>query len=331
MRHEVIIIGGGQAGLACAFYLRRAGVQAVILDNQIAPGGSWRHVWDDLVLFSDASFSSLPGKQMPEKDRPLHPADVVEYFEDYEKRYGFDVHRPVQVYDVREGEDAPLIVSTDQGEMRADHVIMATGIQSSPYVPDFPGSFTGLTWHTANYPGKELFAGQKVAVLGAGNSGAQIAAELSENSEVYWFVRDEPNFMPDDITGDDLFTTSRARALAILRGDSELPPAVSEFGDIVMTDVVRTARDAGRLQWREAFDSLNELDELGVEHLIWATGFRPALTPVRALLDSTYEPSVDKLHLVGYGDWTGPGSATIAGVGVFARRLARVIAEDYGR
>ena len=65
-QHEAIIIGGGQAGLATAYYLLRAGVDTLVLDDQDAPGGAWRHVWPSMTLFSTASFSNLPGKPMPE-------------------------------------------------------------------------------------------------------------------------------------------------------------------------------------------------------------------------------------------------------------------------
>lgn len=329
-QHQAIIIGGGQAGLATTFYLRRAGIECVILDNQVGPGGSWRGVWEDMVLFSDASYSSLPGMQMKNTPPPLHPKHVVDYFTAYEDRYGFDVRRPVVVDKVRVNGRGSFTVTTDGDSLDGENVVMATGIQQAPFVPHYPGSFTGLSWHTANYPGKEPFAGRKVAVIGAGNSGAQIASELSEIADVEWLVRGEPNFMPDSVTGTDLFTTSRARALAILRGERELPPSVSDYGDIIVTEVVRRARDEGRLRWQQVPDSLDELEERGVEHLIWATGFRPALRPVRDLIDDNLQTTVDNLHLLGYGDWTGPGSATITGVGIFAKQVARAIGQRYG-
>lgn len=328
MKHQCIVIGAGQAGLAAAFYLQRAGVEVLILDNQVGPGGSWRRVWDDLVLFSDSTYSSLPGKQMKPTPPPLHPRHVVEYFTEYEQRYDYEIRRPVNV-DKLSLDEGTFHITTDGESYEAENVVMATGTQQSPYVPFYPGTFTGTFWHTANYPGKETFAGKRVAVLGAGNSGAQIAAELSEVAEVTWFVRGEPNFMPDSVTGTELFTTSRARALAILRGEKELPPSVSDFGDIIVTDLVRRARDEGRLAWQPAPDSLDELEEAGIEHFIWATGFRPALGPVRSLLDDQRHPTVEHLYLLGYGDWTGPGSATITGVGVFAKQIAQAIAARY--
>ena len=116
--------------------------------------------------------------------------------------------------------------------------------------------------------------------------------------------------------------------LAILRGEGD-PGADSALGDIVMVPEVLAARDEGRLRATPMFYSLDELSDAGVDHLIWCTGFRPALQPIRGLLEGR-EPTVPGLHLVGYGDWVGPGSATITGLGPYAKATARAIAADFG-
>ena len=98
---NIIIVGGGQSGLAVAYYLRRFGLDFLILDAEEKPGGSWQNYWDSLKLFSPAQWSSLPGRLMnggveyyPCKD------DVVDYFSDYENHYQLNVVRPVQVTEV---------------------------------------------------------------------------------------------------------------------------------------------------------------------------------------------------------------------------------------
>ena len=164
-----------------------------------------------------------------------------------------------------------------------------------------------------------------MAVVGAANSGAQIAAELSQVARVTWYTRHEPQWMPDDVDGRVLFQRNRQRALAILRNEPD-PGPDSQLGDIVMLPHVLQARDAGRLTATRMFASL---DEVKAEHLIWCTGFRPALGPVRELLDGRV-PTVPGLHLVGYGDWTGPGSATITGVGPSAKQAAQEIIAALG-
>lgn len=330
--YEAVVIGGGQAGLATAFYLLRAGVDTLVLDDQPAPGGAWRHVWPSLRLFSTAGFSNLPGMPMPSYDGYPPASHVVDYLTAYEHRYQVPVERPVQVTRVVH-HDGTFRIDAERrcdGQVvrrswTATTVIAATGTWSAPFVPAYPGRFTGTQWHSANYPGPAPFRGSTVAVVGAANSGAQIAAELTEDpgvGEVDWYTRHPPRWMPDEVDGRVLFRRNRERAAAIDRGDPD-PGADSGLGDIVVLPQVRAARDAGDLEATPMFSSL---DEVTADQLIWCTGFRPALGPVRRLLTDG-SPQVPGLLLVGYGDWTGPGSATITGVGPFAKVAARQAAE----
>ncbi len=124
----VVVIGGGQSGLAAGYHLRRLGVDFVILDAQSTPGGAWQHVWDSLRLFSPAAYSSLPGRLMPPQNGATYPdaQHVVEYLADYEKRYELPVERPVRVLGVHR--DGRLLrVETDSGTWQAAAVISAAG------------------------------------------------------------------------------------------------------------------------------------------------------------------------------------------------------------
>lgn len=325
--HEAIIIGGGQAGLATAYYLRRQQVDFLILDNQLSPGGAWQQFWPTLTMFSTASFSNLPGIPMPTYGKDEYPpaSHVVDYFTRYEDRYDLPVERPVQVDSVT-WEDGIYTITAGERSWTTPNVVSATGIWASPHTPSYPGTLLGTFWHSANYPGPETFRGTRVAVVGGANSGAQIAAELTRVAEVTWYTLTPPRWMPDDVDGRALFRRSSQRALAIQRGESD-PGADEQLGDIVMVPEVRTARDAGQLQATPMFDSIDEVD---ADHLIWCTGYHPALGHLEAVLDG-HEPRHPGLHLVGYGDWTGPGSATILGVGPYAKAAARQIATDLGR
>ncbi|APT88043.1 pyridine nucleotide-disulfide oxidoreductase [Corynebacterium frankenforstense DSM 45800] len=342
--HEAIVVGGGQSGLATAFYLLRAGVDVLVLDDQRGPGGAWRHAWPSLTLFSTAGFSNLPGTPMPAHDGFPPAAHVVDYLEMYERRHRIPVERPVHVERVeREGTPAgtgfrvraAAAAGREGREWRCAHVIAATGTWSAPFVPAYPGRFTGRQWHSANYPGPDPFAGRTVAVVGAANSAAQIAAELIEDpdvGEVTWYARHAPRWMPDDVDGRVLFRRNRERFRSIAAGRPD-PGADSQLGDIVVLPQVRRMRDAGRLSATPMFNSLSEVD---AEHLIWCTGFRPALGPFRGLLagaaaDAGADEPVAGLHLVGYGDRTGPGSATILGVGPYAKAVAREVAAAVGK
>ncbi|NLA54887.1 MAG: NAD(P)/FAD-dependent oxidoreductase [Corynebacterium humireducens] len=316
MIHDVIIVGAGQSGLATAYYLRRHGLDPLLLDAQPTPGAAWLHVWPSMTLFSTAEFSNLPGMPMPPFDGFPPAQHVVDYLAAYERRYDLRVERPVTVERVTHDGEA-FTLQAGERTWRARQVVAATGTWSAPFVPAYPGAFVGKQWHSANYPGPEPFVGARVAVVGAANSAAQIAAELTGVADVTWYTRAEPRWMPDDVDGRVLFRRNSLRALAILRGEED-PGADSELGDIVVLPAVREARDSGRLR---ATPQFRRLDEVDAEHLIWCTGFRPALRPFRKVLDRGLP-----LHLVGYGDWLGPGSATILGVGPYARRAAEAVA-----
>lgn len=330
---DALIIGGGQAGLATGYYLRKHKLDFVILDEQPGPGGAWRTMWPSLTLFSPANASNLPGWPMPHFEGFPPAKHVVDYLTRYEQRYDLPVRRPVTVasvdYDAED--DAFTVRTADGATFRARSVVAATGTWTAPFVPALPGRFAGTQWHSVTYPGPDAFAGQTVAVVGGANSGAQIAAELALDDavgDVTWYTRGAPRWMPDDVDGRVLFQRNRERMLAVARGEPD-PGADTNLGDIVMVPPVLRARDAGLLQATEMFSSL---DDVSAEHLIWCTGFRPALRPIRHLLDG--EDVKDHVHgliLVGYGTWTGPGSATITGVAPYAKQAARDVAERLGR
>lgn len=341
----VVVIGGGQAGLAAGYYLRRAHVPFVILDAQTGPGGAWRHGWDSLRLFSPARYSPLPGWWMP--DQPAEPfptaGHVRTYLNDYERRYALDVRRPVDVTAVQAYPDH-LAVSAAQGTWRARAVISATGTWRRPHVPDLPGraEFTGRQIHTVNYHRPDPFRGQRVGVVGGANSAAQILAEVSTVATTHWFTLAPPRFLPDDVDGRVLFDVATQRELAQRQGRPDTG-GVAALGDIVMIPSVKAARDRGVLRAEPMFDRLTSTgvarhdgSTIDLDAIIWCTGFRPALAHLGPLGLSTDEHghprtdgtrSVDepRLHLLGYGEWTGAAAATLIGAGRTARTCVEQI------
>ncbi|MFI8489501.1 ArsO family NAD(P)H-dependent flavin-containing monooxygenase [Streptomyces rubrogriseus] len=346
---DVVVIGGGQAGLAAGYHLRRQGLDFVVLDAQAAPGGAWQHTWDSLHLFSPAAFSSLPGRLMPPQPGKEYPdaGHVVAYLNDYEKRYDLPVQRAVRVIGVHD--DGRLLrVETDSGTWRARAVISATGTWWRPFLPAVPGreDFKGRQLHTVSYRRPQDFAGQRVIVVGGGNSGAQIAADLAHDTELTWVTQRPPRYLADDIDGRALFDAATARRRALDEGRTDTG-GVASLGDIVAVPPVREARDAGRLKASPMFARLvrdgvvwDDGTRAPADAVIWCTGFRPALSHLSPLglrgsrdhIDTVgTRAAVDpRLHLLGYGDWTGPASATLIGVGRPARDAAREIAEFLG-
>ncbi|MFE6334194.1 ArsO family NAD(P)H-dependent flavin-containing monooxygenase [Streptomyces sp. NPDC057798] len=343
---QVVIVGGGQAGLAAGYHLRRLGLDCAILDAEAEPGGAWRHAWDSLRLFSPAAYSSLPGRLMPVLEGQTYPdaRHVVGYLSEYERRYDLPVHRPVRVTGVHR--DGPFLrVETDQGSWQGRAVISATGTWWRPFLPAVPGRphFRGRQLHTVEYRSPADFAGQRVVVVGGGNSGAQIAADLAYGTDLTWVTQRPPRFLADDIDGRALFDAATARRRALDEGGTDTA-GVASLGDIVAVPPVREARDAGLLKASPMFV---RLDRDGVvwadgsrapaDAVIWCTGFRPALSHLGPLglrgpggrIPTVGTRAVDepRLHLLGYGDWTGPASATLIGVGRPARDAAREIAD----
>jgi putative flavoprotein involved in K+ transport len=341
---QVVVIGGGQSGLAAGYHLRRLGLDFVILDAQTEPGGAWQHTWDSLHLFSPAAYSSLPGRLMPPQTGETYPdaQHVVDYLADYEKRYELPVERLVRVLGVHR--DGRLLrVETDYGTWRAQAVISATGTWWRPFLPAVPGrgDFDGRQLHTVDYRRPQDFAGDRVIVVGGGNSGAQIAADLAHDTELTWVTQRPPRFLADDIDGRALFdaATARRRALDEGRGDTG---GVASLGDIVAVPPVREARNSGLLKGSPMFARLvpggvewADGTRAEADAIIWCTGFRPALSHLAPLqlrgrrghIATVGTRAVDepRLHLLGYGDWTGLASATLIGVGRPARDAAREI------
>lgn len=343
-RVDIAVIGGGQAGLAAGFYLRRAGLDFVVLDRQAGPGGAWQATWPSLRLFSSSAHSSLPGWPMPAHRDTFPPVShALDYLAEYERRYDLPVERGVRVEDVHAGADGLRIV-TDRGDLHARYVINATGTWSAPFVPQVEGAlgFGGRQTHSAHYRGPEAFEGQRVAVVGGGNSGVQITADLIEHAaQVSLASARRLRFLPDDVDGRHLFDQASAR----LEGQQDGEAAF--VGNIVALPQVREARAKGALRLRAMFDRMTPTGAvIGREHLdldavIWCTGYRPALRHLRSLGLRTASgiPEVEhnrsvkdpRVCFLGYGDWTGAASATLIGVGRTARGLVNELALELGR
>ena len=344
---DVIVIGGGQSALAVAYYLRRAPLTFVVLDAGDRPGGAWNRTWESLRLFSPAQWSSLPGRLMPGGTSYYpHRDEALAYLTDYEERYGVPVARPVQVAGVRCA-DGHLVVDTDRGAWTTRAVVSATGTWSAPNVAQFADQarFRGRVIHSAQYRSSADFAGQRVVVVGGGNSGAQIVADLFDHAMVTWATRSVPSFLPDDIDGRYLFGEETARYRALTAGSATPPPRT--LGEIVVVESVRRARALGALTAVPLFvrftdDGVEWADgrRTREDAVILATGFRPALQHLdplriaepngRIAVRGTRAVREPRLWLVGYGDWTGYASATLIGVGRSARATAEEITRSLG-
>ena len=345
---DVVVIGGGQAALSVAYFLRRTSLSYVLLDAEEAPGGAWRHAWTSLRLFSPAQVSSLSGWPMPPTSDGFPTRDhVIDYLARYEARYQIPVVRPVWVNAV-DRTSAGLRVRSRDRWWDARAVVSATGTWRAPFVAPYAGreEFSGTQLHSAAYVAPEPFTGQRVLVVGGGNSGAQILAEVSTVAETTWVTERPPTFLPDDVDGGVLFRQASERWKAQQEGRA-VPPTQGGLGDIVMVPPVVEARSRGVLVAREPFTrfttsgvSWADGTTMDVDAVIWCTGFRPALSHLDSLgvtdqgrvsVSRTRAVEEARLWLVGYGEWTGYASATLIGVGRTARSTVEEIDEFLAR
>ncbi|MEQ8581870.1 MAG: ArsO family NAD(P)H-dependent flavin-containing monooxygenase [Marinoscillum sp.] len=341
--YDVIIIGGGQSGLALAYYLRRTRLKYVILDAEVSPGGSWQNYWSSITLFSPAQWSSLPGTLMP-GGTEHYPGkeEVTDYLASYEKRYEIKVERPVIVTDIRWHEDV-FTLQTSAGSYQSAVVVGATGSFKNPFIPEIPGraAFLGKMIHSADYRDPSVFSNQRVGIIGEGNSGAQILSEVSRVADTFWITKDPPDFLPDHVDGRYLFDAASQLFEAKKNGREYIPPSL---GHIVMVPSVKDARSRNVLhhypsvvRFTASGAVLEDYRELPLDAVIFCTGFRPALgifqnLPVTFRHDKiptsgTRSKELPGLWMLGYGSWTGFASATVVGVGRSAKATSIEIEE----
>ncbi|MDQ8737171.1 NAD(P)/FAD-dependent oxidoreductase [Paenibacillus sp. LHD-38] len=205
--YDVIVIGAGQAGLAAGYHLKKNGFHYVVLESNTEPAGSWPQYYDNLRLFSPASYSSLPGMPFPLK-ADIYPTrdEVIFYLKMYAKHNNFPIHFNVRVDRVEKNE--LFYLHTTDGEVyRTKNIICATGSFNQPFVPKLEGGedFKGTIIHSSQYRKPDAFRKQRVIVVGRGNSAVQIGAEISERASVTTLAVLQPvQLVPQRLLGKDV-------------------------------------------------------------------------------------------------------------------------------
>ncbi|MDA8371234.1 MAG: NAD(P)-binding domain-containing protein [Nocardiopsaceae bacterium] len=332
----LLIIGAGQSGLATAHAAARRGVRTLVLDAADQAGGSWPHYYDSLVLFSPARFSALPGRRLPgDQDRYPLRDEVVAYLRAYAADLDADIRYGQRVTSVVRDRGGFTVTTADGARIGGRAVIAASGGFSRPHRPALPGlaAFTGTALHTADYRAPEPFAGQRVVVVGGGNSGVQIAAELARVARVSLATRAPVAWVDQCPLGRDIhwwFVRSGLDAAPLREVWQKGPTLVNDDGRY------RAAFASGNPDRREMFTRL-EADKVewadgGVEKVdtvILATGYRPVLDYLEGTgaLDAGGRPlhrggvstTVPGLGYVGLEFQRSFSSATLRGVGRDAR------------
>jgi putative flavoprotein involved in K+ transport len=204
----VYVIGGGPGGLATACALRALGVRAVVVEKADRVGASWQRHYDRLHLHTTRRLSALPGLPMPRRfGRWVARDDVVRYLEKYAEVHELEIVTGVEVSRVERTADGTgwLLHATGGRELTGSAVVVATGYNHTPFLPDWPGreTFAGDLTHASAYRNGKPYAGRDVLVVGVGNTGAEIAVDLVENGaeRVRLSVRTVPHIVRRSTAG----------------------------------------------------------------------------------------------------------------------------------
>jgi putative flavoprotein involved in K+ transport len=339
---DVVVIGGGQAGLATANTALARGMRPLVLDAASGPGGSWPSYYDSLTLFSPARFSSLPGFRFPgDPERYPRRDEVIDYLTAYTDRLQAEVRFAHPVEKVSRDGGGFIVTGADGSVVRTAAVVAATGGFGAPYRPPLPGldDFTGTVLHSSQYRNAAPFADSRVLVVGGGNSAVQIAVELAAVAKVSLTTRGPLRLQPQHLLGRDFHWWLHRSGLDSSRlGPRLFTGSVSVIDDGRYRAAIRDgcpdhrplfARlDGDRAVWA---DGTSER----VDVVLLATGYRPHLPFLTdsGALDAYGVPmhhsgvstAVPGLGFVGLERQRSFASATLRGVGRDATHVLRAL------
>ena len=279
---EVIVVGGGQAGLALGYHLAQRGKDITILDAASEPAAAWRERWDSLKLFTSARYNGLPGMDFPgDPDRYPTRDEVADYLTEYARRFDLPVELNSRVKAVRRQGDR-YVVELEDRTYEAQQVVIATGPFQTPLVPQLaPDLDDGVVqMHSTAYRSPESVPAGRVLVVGGGNTGFQIAQELSASREVHLSIGSRQMPLPQRILDRDLFWFLEKTGLIRKTVDSRMGRRMSERETLIGSTPRGIRRQHGVEVHGRAlsaqgstvrFDDGTQVDVAGV---VWATGFR---------------------------------------------------------
>jgi putative flavoprotein involved in K+ transport len=332
-QRDAIVIGAGPGGLAVAAMLRRRGIDHVVVDRADAVGASWRRHYDRLHLHTVRWLSHLPGYRFSRRHgRWVSRDGVVRYLERYAEHHRIELMLGTAVERIDRDGNGGFVVRSSRGDLTARNVVVATGYNNTPLMPDWPGreSFTGDLVHASEYRNSQPFRDRDVLVVGAGNTGAEIAVDLVEGGagRVRMAIRTPPhvvlresNGIPTQLTslvmqyvppriGDPIAATVSRLTVGDLRPYGiDTPPrglytrAIEEHSiPIIDVGLVELLKD-GRVEIvgaLEGFDGpaarLGDGERIEPDAVIVATGWQRGLEPLVGHLDVLADNGRPRVH-----------------------------------
>jgi putative flavoprotein involved in K+ transport len=280
--HDVVVVGGGQAGLALGYHLSRQGTNFTILEAASEPAAAWRARWDSLRLFTSARYDGLPGMDFPgDPDRYPTRDEVADYLTGYARRFDLPVELNSPVKAVRRQGDRYLVELEDRA-YEARQVVIATGPFQAPVVPSLAQDLGDevVQMHSTAYRSPLSVPEGRVLVVGGGNTGFQIAQELSASREVHLSIGSRQTPLPQRFLGRDLFWFLDKTGAMRKTVDSRVGRRMAGRDTLIGSTPRRIRKRHGvELHGRAVsargstvqFDDGTEVEPAGV---VWATGFR---------------------------------------------------------
>ncbi len=286
-RIDVLVVGGGQAGLGMGYRLREAGVPFVIVDDRARTGDVWRARWRSLVLFTPRRFAALPGTPLPsETDYYPTREQLADYLESYAETHALPVAHGTRVTAITcDGDD--FAVETSRGSVRARAVVIATGPFQYPRIPRVGAKLTASVAqvHSSEYTCPDDLPHGRIAVVGGGNSAAQLAVELADSDsgrEVTMIAPQQPWFIPERLLGISIYWPLKLLGILNSPATSRISEYIHSRGDGILGTEAKRAVKAGRLRLltsrvvdaHERSLVLADGTRHEVDAVLWATGFR---------------------------------------------------------
>jgi putative flavoprotein involved in K+ transport len=280
---EVAVVGGGQAGLTMGYHLSQQGRRFIILERGDSIAPAWRERWDSLKLFTPRGYSNLPGLPFPgdPDDYPTRD-EVIGYLERYAETFELPIKLNSQVGRLSH-EGGRFVLDVDGRTVTANQVVVATGPFQTPYVPKLAAELDSGVWqaHSTGYRRPDDVPAGTVLVVGGGNTGFQIAKELSATHKVILSVGTRQKPLPQRVAGRDLFWWLTKTGLIHKTVESRLAQRLKDRDTLIGSSPRQiTRRYSVELKPRATSVSgrtvrSDDGNEVQVDAVIWATGYRP--------------------------------------------------------